>query len=314
MKIVVLTPKKEFNQKQINRLQALGEVIFTTSRKEIPLDKLKKLTKDSNIIAFDPDNIGGFEVASERLLKLMKATPSLQGLALATTDFSFVDLDYCKKNNVVVTNVPHYSSESVAEHVLAFLLGASKRIFITDRATQKGEFKLIKGFELKGKTLGVIGLGSIGSRVAELGNAVGMKVIAYNRTAKKQQNVEIISLDKLLKESDAISLNLATNKETIKLLSEKRIKIIKHGAIVINTADRKLVDEKAMARSLNTKAIDSYVFEAENLEASPLKNLDNAIFFRGFGWYTEDALERNKEIWISNIEGIVNGKANCKVS
>lgn len=308
MKITILTPKTEFTKAQQERLARLGEVVYTESREEYPMDKLIELSKDSDILAFDPDNIGGFEVAPKRLVKLLDAMPKIKGLALSTTAFGYVDLDYCKKRNITVTNVPYYSTESVAEHTLALLLGCAKRIFLTDRRTQKGKYQLVEGFELKGKALGVIGLGHIGSRVAELGLAIGMKVIAWNRTPKQKKGVEMKSLDKVLAESDAVCIHLAENEETRSFLSKEHIAQLKDGVIVVNTADRSLVDEEAMAKALKSRKVNSYALEAEDLTSPPLGGVKNAFLFKGFGWYTKEALERNKEIWVDNIEGIIRGK------
>lgn len=308
MKITVLCPKLEFTKKQQEKLARLGEVIYTESRDEYPLEKLIELAKDSEILAFDPDNIGGFEVAPERLVKLMDNMPKIKGLALSTTDFGYIDFDYCKKKNIVVANVPYYSTESVAEHTLTLMLGCAKRVFVTDRRTQKGKYRLEMGFELKGKTFGVIGLGHIGSRIAELGSAIGMKVIAWNRTPKETSDVEMKSFDELLAESDVISIHLAKNEETKGILSKEKIAKLKKGVIVVNTANRSLVDEEAMAEALKSGKVDSYVMEAVDLSSPPLGGIENAVLFRGFGWFTKEALERNKEIWVNNIEGITKGK------
>lgn len=308
MKATIMCPKKEFTKRQQKRLSSLGVVKYTASRKECRLNRLVQLAKNSEILAFDPDNIGGFEVAPKRLIKLIDAMPKIRGLALSTTAFGYVDLDYCKKRNIIVTNIPYYSTESVAEHVLGFLLGCAKKIFLTDRRTQKGKYRLEMGLELKAKTLGVIGLGNIGSRVAELGKGLGMKVIAWNRSHKKKRGVVMKSLDKVLAESDAISLNIADCKETEKFLSRKRIKKLKKGTIVINTVGRETVDEKAMTKALKSGQVNSYALEAEDLTLPPLGNIENAFLFQGFGWHTKEALERNKEIWVKNIEGIARGK------
>lgn len=285
-------------------MNKLGGVTYTKNRNEYPLEKLIELAKDSEILVFDPDNIGGFEVSEKRLIKLMDKMPNIKGLALSTTAFGYVNKDYCRKRNIVVTNVPYYSSESVAEHTIALLLGSAKKIFLTDRRTQKGKYRLEMGKELKDKTLGVIGLGHIGKRTAELGLAIGMKVIAWNRTPKQKDGIEMKSLDEVLNQSDAIAIHLAENKETKGILSKEKIAKLKKGVIIANTADRSLVDEQAMAEALKSGKVDTYVLEAENFSQPPLGSIENAIFFKGFGWFTKEALERNKEIWVKNIEGI----------
>lgn len=309
MKITILAPKTEFTPEQQNKFSELGEVVYTNGRREYPMEELIELAKGSEILAADPDNLGGFEKAQKgRFTQLMDSLPNLKGVALATTSFSWIDLDYCRKRGIVVTNVPYYSTESVAEHVLALLICLTKKIILTDRRTQQGKYKLDMGFELKGKILGVIGLGHIGSRVAEFGNAIGMKVIAYNRTPKKQKNVEIKPLDEVLAESDAISINLAHNKETHHFISREELNKMKKGVIIVNLATREIVDEKAAAQALKSGKVASYAYEGEDLESGPLFNLESAIGIKGFAWYTKEALERAMEIWTNSIISLVKGK------
>jgi len=308
MKITILCPKTEFTKEQQKKLSLLGKVVYTESRKEYPPGQLIKLAKGSEIIGADPDNLGGFEKAKERLTKLMESLPKLKGVALASTSFSWIDLNYCKKRNVIVTNVPHYSTESVAEHVLGPMICLAKKIIISDRRTQKGKYKLDMGFELKGKTLGVIGLGDIGSRVAELGNGIGMNVIAYNRSEKEQKNITLKSLDKVLVESDVISINVALNKDTEELISEKELNKVKNGVIIVNLATREIVDEKAMAKALKSKKVASYAFEGEDLQSGPLADIETAIPLKPFAWYTKEALDRAAEIWTKSIISIVKNK------
>jgi lactate dehydrogenase-like 2-hydroxyacid dehydrogenase len=114
-------------------------------------------------------------------------------------------------------------------------------------------------------------------------------------------------LDDLLAEGDAISLALVDNEETVGFLSRERITKLKEGVIVVNTASRTLVDEEAMAEALKSGRVDSYVQECDDVTSPPLGNLENAFLFKVFGWYTKEALERNFDIWIDNIEGILKG-------
>lgn len=305
MHITILCPKSEFSTEQQYKLSGLGEVVYTESRDEYPLDELIKLAKDSEILAFDPDNIGGFEKTPTRLLNLMEAMPRLKGLVLSTTAFGYVDKDYCKKRGITVTNVPFYSTESVAEHTLGMILGCVKRLFLTDRRTQKNKYKLEMGRELNHLIVGIVGLGHIGERTAELCKAVGATVYAYNRSPKRLEGIARKSIEEVLINSDVITLHLADNKETENFLSKDRINLLKDGAIVINTVDRSLTDEVAMADALKTGKVDQYCFEGENLKGSPLDGIETAIMFKGFGWFTKEALEKNKEIWVDNIVGVV---------
>lgn len=308
MKIVIFNPKDSFTSKQQKQLSSFGEVIYAKTRAELPVPELLEMARGAEIVGVDPDPLGGFEKAKEKLTKVMESLPNLRGVCLSTTSFGWVDLDYCKKRKIPVSNVPGYSRESVAEHALALLLCLAKRIMVSDRKTQKGEYKLEMGFELKGKTLGVIGLGNIGGRLAELGQGIGMKIIAYNRTAKKMKGVEIKSLDQVLKKSDAISLHTTHEETNNKMVGEKEIAKMKKGVIVVNTVDRELVDEVAMAKALKSGKVYAYAYEGEDLVHTPLAKLENAVGIKGFAWYTKEALDNLYRIWIENLSALAKGK------
>jgi len=313
MKIVVFNPQNDFSNELQKKLSTLGIVVYTKDRGELPITKLLDLAKGADIIACDPDPLGGFEKGKDVLTKIMESLPNLKGVCLSTTSFGWVDLEYAKKRKLSVSNVPGYSAESVAESSMGFLIGAMKRIFVSDRRTAKDKYVLLKGFELKGKTLGIIGLGSIGSAMAKLGIGMGMKVIAYNRTKKTMKGVKMVTLNQLFKESDAISLHTTHETENEGMIMEKELSKMKKGVFIINTVDRSLIDEKAMAKALKSGQVDTYVFEAEDLEHGPLAKLENAIGFQGFAWYTKEALENLYKIFADNIVALAKGKPQDRI-
>jgi len=308
MKISVLFPKSEFTHKQRQALSKLGSVVYSTDRKEKSVKDIINLVKGSDVLAIDPDIFGGFEKAKKRVTAVIESLPKLKGLALATGSYGWIDLKYCKQRKIPVSNVPDYSRESVAEHALALLLNLAKRIIISDRKTREGRYELEMGFELKGKTLGVIGLGSIGSRVAELAQGIGMKVIAHNRSPRKQKGVIMKSFPEVLKASDAISLNVIDSRETKHMISNKELTKMKDGVIIVNTVDREIVDEAAMAKAIKSGKVYGYAYEAEDLINTPLAKLENAIGIKGFGWYTQEAIDNLMQIWIDNIKAIAKNK------
>ncbi len=313
MKIVIFNPKDSFTFEQQKQLSSLGEVVYTKTRDELPVDKLLEMAKGAEIVGVDPDPLGGFEKSKEKLTKVMESLPNLKGVCLSTTSFGWVDLDYAKKRKISVSNVPGYSKESVAEHAIAMLLGIAKRIFISDRRTQKGKYFLDQGFELRGKTLGIIGLGSIGSAAAELGKGIGMNVVAYNRTPMKMEGVRMVSLNELLKVSDAISLHSTHEESNNNMIGKNEIAKMKKGVIIVNTVDRELVDEKAMAQALKSGKVDSYGYEGEDLVHTPLAKLENTIGLKAFAWYTKEALDNLYKIWVSNLVALAKGKPQNRV-
>jgi len=314
MKIVVFNPKDRFTSEQQKQLLSLGSVIYTKTSEELPLPKLLETAKGADIVACDVDLFGGFEKAKPRLMKVIEQLPGLKGVCLSTTSFGWVDLDYCKKRKLPVSNVPGYSKESVAEQTIAFLLGASKRIFISDRRSNKGKFFMEQGYELKGKTLGIIGLGSIGGEAAKLAMGIGMNVIAYNRSKRKIKGIKMVSLNELLKKSDAISIHVTHEIANNNILGKSEINKMKKGVFVVNTADRELVNEKAMTQALKSGKVDTYVYEGEDLVHTPLAKMENAIGFQGFAYYTKEALENKYDIWVNNVVALAKGKPQNRVA
>lgn len=314
MKIAIICQRSGFTKNQLSTLSLLGEVVFTSADGEVQIDELLKLTSGADILAPDPTNLGGFEKAKPVLTKIMESLPNLKGLCLSTTYFGWVDLAYCKKRGLSVSNIPGYSRESVAEHALALMLCAAKKIIISDRRTRQGKYKMEMGSELKGKNLGVIGLGNIGSRVAELGNAIGMKVIAYNRSPKTMTGIDLKTLDEVLQQSDVISLNTTHEDANKVMFGFPQLSKVKNNVIIVNTVDRELVDEKAMAEAVKSGKVGCYAYEAEDLINTPLAGLDNVIDIQGFGWYTKEALENLHQIWTENITALAKGIPQNQVS
>ncbi|HLL61180.1 MAG TPA: NAD(P)-dependent oxidoreductase [Candidatus Nitrosocosmicus sp.] len=301
MNIVVLTPKTDFSKEQQEQLEALNNIRFIDPPLEHKLDDFIEFAKGAEILAVDPDNFGGFEKAKTLLNTLMDNLPGLKGLAIDTTSYGWVDLEYCKKRKIIVCNIPGYSRESVAEHTIALLLVLAKRIIEFDRKTQKNEFKLEMGKELKGKTLGIVGLGNIGTRTAEIASCLGMRVIAHTHSPKTQDKIELTSLKKLLEQSDAIAFHVTNRPENIKMIGNEEIARMKKEVIIVNTANREIIDEQAMAEGLKSGQVFGYAFEGEDLDNTPLKGIDRAIGIKGFGWYTKESMNNLYQIWTDNI-------------
>lgn len=308
MKIAILYEQKDFTQDQQKKLAAVGDVTYLEPPLKRSADYFITLTKDADVIGLDPDNVGGFEGANEKVTALIKQLPNLKGVALSTTSFGWIDREYCRTRNIDVTNIPGYSRESVAEHTLALLLCLAKRILITDRRTQKDQYKMELGFELKGKTLGIIGIGNIGSRLAELALGIGMNVIAYNRTPTEVHGVTMKSFNDVLKESDAIALHITHEDKNMNMISEKEISLMRENVIIVNTADRGVIDEVAIADALKSGKIYGYAYEGEELYNTPLSSIENAIGLKGFGWYTHESMKNLMQIWVDSLVSLAKGK------
>lgn len=308
MKIAIFLPKSVFTDAQLAKLAPLGDVSFAPTGGAMTLEECIFFAKNADVLGLDPDNFGGFEKARELTTPVMDACPNLKGIALATTSYGWVDLEYCKKRNISVSNVPGYSRESVAEHTIALLLCMAKRIIITDRKTQKGAYVKEMGFELTGKTLGIIGIGNIGSRTAELAQGLGIKVIAYNHSPKTIPGVEMKTLNEVLGQSDALAFHTTHTDANKEFIGREQIAKMKQGVIIVNTADESLIDEVAMAEAIKSGKVDMYTSEGTLFEGTALEGLERAIGLKGFGYYTREAIRNLFEIFADDLVAITKGK------
>ncbi len=186
------------------------------------------------------------------LKKLSKA----RMITTMSTGFDHIDLDVCRKKNIFACNVPAYGDNTVAEHAMALLLAISRKIIPSVERTKKGNFDLegLRGFDLKGKTLGIIGSGRIGRNVAHYAEAFGMRVIAFdkfpNEALAKECGFTYVALDQLLAESDVVSMHLPESPETHHIINKDNVRKIKKGCVLINTARGGLVETEAILLGL----------------------------------------------------------------
>jgi D-3-phosphoglycerate dehydrogenase len=198
---------------------------------------------------------------------------------LGTGAASYMNVDELKGHGVTVHTIKGYGDTAVAEHSIALLLAAARDVARMDREVRAGIWTPQEGAQLKGKTLGVIGLGGIGREVARIAKGIGMEVIAYNRTRHADTNVPLVDIDTLLSRADVVSLHLTLADETRGFLSATRIARMKPGVILVNTARGALVDEAALIAALQSGHIRHAgldVFHAEPLQADhPLARMPN---------------------------------------
>ncbi len=212
---------------------------------------------------------------------------------LGTGAASYMNIDELAARGVTVHTIKGYGDVAVAEHSIALMVAAARDIARMDREVRSGVWTPQEGMQLNGKTLGVIGLGGIGTEVARIGKGIGMRVVAYNRTPRPNSGVAMVDIDTLLAGSDVVSMNLVLNDGTRGFLSKERIARMKPGAIFVNTARGALVDEDALIAALRSGHIRHAgldVFHAEPLKADhPLAKLPNVTLTSHAAFRTVEA-------------------------
>jgi D-lactate dehydrogenase len=269
--------------------------------------------------------------------QIIQEIPNLKLVTTRSTGFDHIDLDVCKKRGITVCNVPSYGENTVAEHTFALILSLSRNMCkaCIRRFEQDFSIEGLEGFDLKGKTIGVVGTGQIGLHVIRIAKGFGMNVVAYdvrqNKLLSEVLEFEYVTLEDLLARSDVITLHVPYMKATHHLMNKDTFKLVKKGAILINTARGSIVDTEALIDALDNKILAGAgldVFEGEevikeekqllydpkNLEvlASLVKDhillsKDNVVFTPHIAFYSKEALERILETTVENVAAFISG-------
>lgn len=250
---------------------------------------------------------------------VMAQLPKLKYIGVLATGYNVVDIEEARNRGIVVTNIPAYSTDSVAQMVWAHVLNITNRVGYYAEQNRNGRWAENKYFcyydfqhdELAGKTFGIVGLGNIGMAVARIALAFGMKVIAYTSKTELPEGISRVDMDSLFRESDVISLHCPLTKDTQNLVNRNRLKQMKPTAILINTSRGLVIDEQAVADALNDGTIAAFgcdVLSSEPPKANnPLLTARNSFITPHIAWATVQARKRLVDICTENIEAFING-------
>jgi phosphoglycerate dehydrogenase-like enzyme len=236
----------------------------------------------------------------------------LKLLSLWGTGTDNIDLAAAARHGVTVTNTPGVSAISIAEHCLALVLAAARRIPRTDAEIRQGRWPRGEGVQMHGKTLGIIGLGAIGRRFAQIGAAIGMRVIAWTMHPNPALGFTLVPLEELYRESDVVSAHLRLSAETRGMIGEREFAMMKPSAIFINSARGAIVDEAALVEALLNGKIAAAgldVFEVEPLPAGhALTRLPNVVMTAHSAGVTPEALEAGLQMAVDNVFRFLEGR------
>ena len=252
--------------------------------------------------------------------EVMAQLPRLKYVGVLATGYNVVDIEAAHHRGIIVTNVPAYSTESVAQMVFAHLLTVTNRVehyAVQNRAerwTNSADFSYSDTLltELAGKTFGIVGLGNIGKRVAQIAQAFGMNVIALTSKTTLPEGIKKASLPELLAQSDVLSLHCPLTPDTHHLINADTLKQMKPTAILINTGRGPLIDDQAVADALKAKRL--YAFCADVLTEeppkadNPLLGLPNAYTTPHIAWATVEARARLIQVAIDNVKAFASGQ------
>ncbi len=294
---------EQLEQEQLSRFPDL-EVVHYADRSEDPAVLIER-SKDADVLVFS--NIPFRK-------EVLEHCKNLKYIAVAFTGVDHIDIDYCKERGIAVSNASGYSNESVAELVFALTLGLLRNVLPCDQATRDGKtMSGLMGEELSGKTFGVVGLGAIGTKVAKLAQAFDCRVLAYNRSEKNLDGIEMVDLDTLLAESDIVSLHVPVTNETKKLINAENLCKMKKSALLINAARGPVIDNDALAQALHEgiirgAGIDVFDMEPPIPSDYPLLQAPNTLFTPHVAFATKESMVKRAYIVVQNLEDWLDGK------
>lgn len=294
MKIYITYTKNSFLESQLESLSKVGDIVFIEEFYD--LDEMPYLRDENEkILVVDPDWYN-WNISADHLKKIKK----LKGVCLSTTAFDWIDLNYCKENNIVVCNIPKYSTDSVAEYAIFLMMCLAKKFPIQVKNHYEVDYSLpMLTTEIKNKTAGIIGLGTIGKRIADICSGMGLHVIYFNRS-KKDNNYKAVDLETIFEEADFIFLSFATNDETKKLITDDLIRKMK-GKSFINVATNPCeIYNHALMLEMAAKGEISYAFERyDDKRLEDYKG--NVMVTAPYAFYTKEAIDRLVAIWCENV-------------
>ena len=275
-------------------------------------DQIIERAKDADIILVNKINM---------TREVIEKLPKLKYIGELATGFNNIDLQAAKEHRVIVTNIPAYSTDSVTQFVFAHLLNVATHTDHYANETRKGVWSEQRAFcywdeplfELAGKTLGIVGLGNIGSKVAWVGHMLGMDISAY--TSKNSSDlpewIRKTTLQGLYNTADIITLHCPLTKENTHMINDDVLAQMRPNTILINTGRGALIDEEAVARALKKKHLKAYCADVMTQEPpakdNPLLKVENAYITPHIAWATVEARQRLMDICVENIKAFING-------
>ena len=274
------------------------------------VDQIITQAKDTNIIVVNKAII---------TKEVFENLPDLGLVAVSATGINNVDINTAKQANVIVSNVTGYAEDTVPQHTLALILNLATKTHLYATDVKQGDWKkslsftLLRypTFELKGQTIGIIGFGSIGHKVAKLAEAFGMNVIVTNRSKIKDPQYTNVPLDNLLRESDIVSIHCPLTEKTQNLISHDELSLMKPTGYLVNTSRGGIVNEDALANALNHEKIAGAGIDVLTAEPPSSGNIllqaKNVIITPHSAWSTRQARQKLIDETVVNIKSFING-------
>ena len=308
MKVFILSPNVDtlFTPELKKKLKSSGEVIIDKKPRDISKVKALFQGDEQRILALDPD-FTEWKVNNGDIKKI----PNLKAICLQTTSFSWIDVDYVKKLNIPVINLRGFSSKAVAEWAILMTFNVARKVPLVIKEDWKYDYSKHKGIEIFGKTAGVVGMGSIGTNIAEKCKGLGMKVVYWSKNTRDNR-FKYMKLEKLMKTADVIYPAVARNEKTAGLVTDKMIKGMKKSAIFVSVV-HDVYNHKLLLKQADKNEIYGYAFEEES-KVTFNKYKGNVWAGPQLAWATDGSMKRNAEQWVESVVSASKGSFKNRVN
>ena len=293
MNIIVVNPKKDFTPKQIAALEAQGSLTFLETQAAFEENRALLSSGEDKVLALGPEVI---DYAFPNTL--IDTLENVKTVCIPTTGFSWLDGDYLKQKNIVLSNVPHYSTEAVSEFAISLMLNIARKLPLLMKNNWKVDFDQHAGFDLRSRTVGILGLGEIGTRIAELAKGFGMNVVYWSRSSRNKA-FAYQEFDDVVAKSDFLFLSMAKNNETKSLLSNEKIDSMKQDAHIVSIMGDELFDFKYAAARVAEGKLAGIALDNDELTMSDYPG--NIFITPHVAWFTKEAMAEDMRIWTESI-------------
>lgn len=291
--------KESLSQSQQKAIEEVATVQYIANLSPLPDDRLIQLCQTASYIGLTRRTCIDFHA------NIIRSLPHLKGISVYATGIEWIDLAELQACNISLKFLPDYSATTVAEHAIGLLLTLSRRIHLSDRKARAEITSSVslRGWELRGKKIGILGLGRIGYRIARLAQAFGMQVSHYDPKNATHSEFSAVSFDQLIQQSDAVMLAASLNRENPIIITSEVIERMQQGVYIINPARPALVDNSAIVRAIKSGKVAGYAVDDNPFSLNDLCDVESGrILQTGHtAWYSNEAMERGTEMWVNNL-------------
>ena len=300
MEVYIISKKEDFSEEQIARLEKVGKVVFI-EQIGVDLSTAEFMnSKEEKIIAVNPDYTD-WKFPDE----VIERIPNLKGIALQTTGYSYIDTEFCKQKGIIITNIPKYSTDAVAEYAMFLMFAVARKLPLQIKSDWKESFtKGMMQRQVCGKKVGILGLGSIGTKLAELLSAIGMKVSYWSKNTRNEK-YEYEELEDLFETCDFIFPTFAVNGQTKLIITDALLNSMKKSASLISIVGTEVFNLNILLNKVKANEIYGLAFESANDDIANYEG--NVMITSPYAWYTKESFKNLIEKWTTVMESFKDG-------